>query len=93
MKDGYKTLKTPYFDKMDKECPWQDYPRPQFKRDSYISLNGSWDFAVTRDDEPPSEYGKKILVPFPPESLLSGLEEKIAPGDRLYYKRIRNLNS
>ena len=87
MKDGYKTLKTPYFDKMDKECPWQDYPRPQFKRDSYISLNGSWDFAVTRDEEPPSEYEKKILVPFPPESLLSGLEEKIAPGDRLYYKR------
>ena len=72
---------------MDRSAPWQDYPRPQFKRDSYISLNGSWDFTVTNDESLPEEYDKKILVPFPPESLLSGLEERIKPGDRLYYRR------
>lgn len=27
--------------------PWQDYPRPQMKRESYVNLNGVWDFTVT----------------------------------------------
>lgn len=87
MTDGYQTLKTPYFDKMDESAPWQEYPRPQFKRDSYISLNGSWDFAVTKSDDAPKDFDKTILLPFPPESLLSGLEMKISGGDRLYYRR------
>ena len=26
----------------DLEYSWADYPRPQFKRDSYISLCGQW---------------------------------------------------
>ena len=32
-----------------KENPWQEYPRPQLKRDSYVNLNGLWDFTVTAD--------------------------------------------
>ena len=26
--------------------PWNVYPRPQMKRDSWLHLNGYWDFAV-----------------------------------------------
>ena len=26
--------------------PWTVYPRPQMKRDSYLNLNGAWDFSV-----------------------------------------------
>lgn len=29
------------------ENPWQAYPRPLMKRESYVNLNGLWDFAVT----------------------------------------------
>ena len=45
--------------------PWNTYPRPQMKRDSFFCLNGEWEVAI--DDEPYS-----IRVPFCPESLLSG---------------------
>ena len=25
--------------------PWTIYPRPQMKRESYLNLNGAWDFS------------------------------------------------
>ena len=46
--------------------PWNTYPRPQMKRESFFCLNGEWEVAI--DDEP-----YPIRVPFCPESLLSGL--------------------
>lgn len=78
-------LKTP-FEVGDK--PLAEYPRPQFARDSYINLNGYWDYAIyNRNDEFPGWQGK-ILVPFSPESLLSGLPEGTAvlPDDVLCYR-------
>ena len=35
--------------------PWNAYPRPQMRRDSFFNLNGEWDFAVT-DGEAPEKY-------------------------------------
>ena len=61
--------------------PWMVYPRPQMKRDSYINLNGEWEFSV--QDSRPEQYDKKILVPFCPESALSGVEEHFAEGASL----------
>ena len=29
------------------ENAWNVYPRPQMRRDSYVNLNGLWDFAVS----------------------------------------------
>ena len=66
--------------------PWDIYPRPQMKRNSYINLNGTWDFAVT-EKHFPSTYDKNILVPFCPESLLSGIHEHFPEGSALYYRR------
>ena len=51
--------------------PWQVYPRPQMKRDSYINLNGIWEFAVS--EQMPESFDRTILVPFCPESQLSGV--------------------
>ena len=65
--------------------PWTVYPRPQMKRDSYINLNGEWDFTVR--DEQPDSYDKKIQVPFCPESLLSGVKEHFSEGSRLWYRK------
>jgi len=65
--------------------PWQVYPRPQLKRETYLLLNGSWDFAVSQ--EAPDSYDRTILVPFCPESLLSGIREHFPEGSGLWYRR------
>ena len=66
--------------------PWPVYPRPQLKRNSYVNLNGTWDFAVS-EKEQVSAYDRQITVPFCPESLLSGLKIAVAPGSYLFYRR------
>ncbi|MBE6644394.1 MAG: glycoside hydrolase family 2 [Ruminococcaceae bacterium] len=80
-----KTLTTVYSEKTDKKRPWHEYPRPNLVRDSFFSLNGEWDFAFSENE--PSLYLKKILVPFPPESLLSGMERAPKEKEKLYYRR------
>lgn len=72
---------------LQKECaPWQEYPRPQMRRDSYLSLNGQWDFAV-RKNAFPKTYDKTIRIPFCPESILSGVGEHFPEGAALCYRR------
>lgn len=61
--------------------PWNVYPRPQLKRDSFLCLNGEWDFAVNE-----RVYTHKILVPFAPESILSEVETTFSDHDTLWYK-------
>ena len=63
--------------------PWTSYPRPRMRRDSYVNLNGEWDFAVGQ----PEFDGKTILVPFCPESRLSGIGEHFPEGAQLWYRR------
>ena len=63
--------------------PWTVYPRPQMKRDSYLNLNGCWEFAVKE----PEFAGKTIRVPFCPESSLSGVEQHFDEGEYLWYRR------
>lgn len=69
------------------EPPWQVYPRPQLRRDSFLCLNGWWEFAVGQGDAPPATYPDRIRVPFCPESLLSGIHRHFAEGSRLFYRR------
>ena len=63
--------------------PWNVYPRPQMKRDNWLNLNGEWQFAVGK----PEFAGKTILVPFCPESRLSGIQEHFQEGTPLWYRR------
>ncbi|WP_426348226.1 glycoside hydrolase family 2 protein [Alloiococcus sp. CFN-8] len=49
----------------------EEYPRPQFQREEWMTLNGTWDFSFDKED-----YDRKINVPFVYESRLSGIEEK-----------------
>ena len=42
--------------------PLSEYPRPQFKRDSYICLNGYWEYAIRKEDKIPSKFDGQILV-------------------------------
>lgn len=66
--------------------PLQEYPRPQLKRDSYMNLNGLWQYAIRPIDvEFDGKYDGDILVPFSPEAMLSGVGKTVTPDDLLYY--------
>ena len=67
--------------------PLSDYPRPQLRRDSYISLNGYWDYAIRDSNEFPNEFDGKILVPFSPETNKSEVNRFVNPTDFLFYRR------
>ena len=82
----FPTLITKYASEMDRQIPWNEYPRPSMVRDSFLCLNGQWDFAVT-ETSTVSSFDEKILVPFPPESLLSGIEREIPKGSFMNYRR------
>ena len=66
--------------------PLQEYPRPQFVRKSYVNLNGYWDYAITKSAVIPKRFDGKILVPFSPESALSGVNRQLKPTEYLYYR-------
>ncbi len=65
----------------------QDYPRPQLVRSSYVNLNGLWDYAFTKDAVLPEKFDGRILVPFSPESALSGINRQLQPDEYLWYRR------
>jgi hypothetical protein len=70
------------------ENAWPEYPRPQMVRKAWQNLNGLWDFAMTaKGDALPAAFEKKILVPFAPESSLSGLAARVTGDNRLWYRR------
>ena len=65
--------------------PWNVYPRPRMVRESWINLNGYWDYAVSDFDEP-AAWDRRILVPFPPESSLSGIGSRAPDGSWHWYR-------
>lgn len=80
-------LLTPWGKKLDRNNVLPEYPRPQFVRDSYINLNGVWQYAILPNDETLKNYDGEILVPFSPESILSGVNRTLMPDQKLYYRR------
>ena len=72
---------------LDKTCPLNDYPRPQLRRDSFVNLNGVWDYAIYPKQKVFAGYQGEIVVPFSPETLLSGVRRTVTPADALYYRR------
>lgn len=81
-----KQLYTRWGRGLDKTNVLQEYPRPLLKRDSYINLNGYWDYAITKKFRKPEKYDGRILVPFSPECVLSGVERQLQPDEYLWYR-------
>lgn len=75
------------------KMPLPEYPRPQLQRKDWLNLNGRWDYMGgpvqpdprSAETPPVFEGAGKILVPYPPESWLSGIqrEQEI----NLWYRR------
>ncbi len=67
---------------LPEEPVWQEYPRPQMKRDSFLCLNGPWELELL------GEHNKQtVRVPFPPQAALSGWQGELSEGSLLAYRR------
>lgn len=86
--DSAHRLTTKWGDKLDEKHPLPEYPRPQQVRSKWQNLNGPWQFGAAEAGEQPV-FGKnldeKIIVPFPVESQLSGLERH---EDHMFYRKL-----
>jgi len=84
-KKNFATLTTPFEKDLNDSKPFHEYPRPTMARDSYLSLNGPWSFRILRDVS--CVFEGEIIVPFPPESKLSGISREILKNDTMVYSR------
>lgn len=71
----------------------KEYPRPQFRREEWLSLNGSWEFEFDDGNVGLAEkwyqgknFTRKIEVPYVYECELSGIGDT-APHRRFWYKK------
>jgi hypothetical protein len=84
---GTPPLSTPWTDDVSPTNALPEYPRPQLTRDRWQNLNGLWEFAAAAPgDQPPfgRSLAEKVLVPYPIESALSGVQRH---EDRMWYRR------
>ncbi|MET4141452.1 sugar-binding domain-containing protein [Pedobacter sp. UYP1] len=80
------------------EVPLNEYPRPQLQRNDWLCLNGKWDYIGGKsapdalNPQSAASFGsvnQKILVPYCPESFLSGIQKN--QEINLWYRRIFEL--
>lgn len=71
----------------DKDAILKEYPRPCMVRENWQCLNGLWKYAFTKKKERPAVFEGDILVPFSPETRLSGVGRQLKPGEYLWYER------
>ncbi len=86
-----KQLITKWGREFDKEKVLWEYPRPSMKRDSYVNLNGVWEYAMTGKGERCIDnvrFENEIVVPYSPESFLSGVMRQLKPDELLWYRRL-----
>lgn len=76
------------------EIPHSEHPCPQRMRKNWLCLNGKWDLEKL-DKDGKIVYSGKILVPFSPETLNSGVQEGFALSEEetLVYTRTVNIDS
>jgi len=82
-----KQLYTRWGKNLDRDHVLEEYPRPLLMREDYQILNGWGDYAFTIDYKQPQQYEGRILVPFSPETALSGVGRQLKPDEYLWYRR------
>lgn len=86
-KEVLTPLMTKWGEQLDSAHVLEEYPRPQMVRNSYLNLNGYWDYAITSERKRPNQSDGKILVPFSPEATLSGVGRQLKPDEKLICER------
>lgn len=81
-----KNLYSDFGERVDLTTPLPGHPNPYFERKDFISLNGEWNFAITDSPSSKKEF-ETIIVPFAPETSLSGINRRISGKDYLHYKK------
>ncbi|MHB8127735.1 MAG: glycoside hydrolase family 2 protein [Mobilitalea sp.] len=89
---GNNQLYTVWGEELNPEFVLEEYPRPQLKRDNFTILNGYWNYCISKEPIMPNRFDGQILVPFSPESILSGVNRQIKPGEILWYERILKID-
>jgi beta-galactosidase/beta-glucuronidase len=81
-------IKTKWAEEIDPQNVLPEYPRPVLERTQWLNLNGLWDYAILPAGKTePEQFDGKILVPFPIESSLSGVQKNVGRDNELWYKR------
>ena len=77
--------------------PRCEYPRPDFERSDWINLNGEWQFkldpgvsGLEQEWFTGKEFSDRIMIPFPPESVLSGVNKQDFM-QSVWYRRFFNI--
>ena len=80
-------IKTRWAAEVDPAAPLPEYPRPTLVRSRWRNLNGLWNYSLTpAGAAAPGEAQGRILVPFPIESSLSGVQRGVTPQEALWYE-------
>ncbi len=83
-------IATEWASQVDPVNPLPEYPRPQLTRNSWMSLNGLWQYTILPRESAtavPAQFEGNILVPFAIESSLSGVGRTVGKENDLWYKR------
>lgn len=83
----FNKLYTNEFEKLDYDNPLSEYPFPQFRRESYFSLNGRWGYQIVKRINELKEAYDEIIVPFPIESNASLVGKRIKKNELIVYKK------
>jgi beta-galactosidase/beta-glucuronidase len=87
-------IASPWAANINPATPLPEYPRPQMFRDNWQNLNGLWDYSIVpkgQQENIPSSFGGKILVPFAIESSLSGVGKTDGKDSVLWYRKTVNV--
>jgi hypothetical protein len=87
-------LSTPWTHLVGPDNALPEYPRPQMARTRWLNLNGVWSYTGRSERDalaaPPAAdaYHEQILVPYPTESALSGVQRH---DDQMWYRKVFKL--
>lgn len=86
-------LLTQWEKRISPEHLFNHYPRPLMRRPVWQNLDGLWHYVILPRNQrsDPIHFAGRILVPFPVESALSGVEKPLLPDQCIWYRRTVHL--